>query len=392
MNAQLFLNSLWEKACGIWFKSQILIKIRRYKHETEIVIVNCFCPNMRIFASIGVGVRKRIFDLRESSFTTEQTRSTQDSTTVTKYVSNAILQEEYARRATMTEKLQKQDSIFVVEATSTPRVINSKVSNDGVVTAEVYEWNWLKYNLDNSEKITDELGFATIHEITMEKIDGQFVVTEDAYTESNTTGYTSSSYEASVAIEDDVAVVEDSATSANTSNQVSSSASSYDPDAAADYADSYVNPDEQLGSQDTSYYNDDYGYISGNDCANYVSQCLEAGGVPYNYGSGKDINSSSQWWFEKDGSVASSCPPPWRSVSYMASYFENEGYSINNATSSNVDKGNPVYVSGHTTICVGYDSNGNGIINSHTNDMYHAPWKWVSTDGLGTGAKTILIA
>lgn len=55
-----------------------------------------------------------------------------------------------------------------------------------------------------------------------------------------------------------------------------SSATDYDRIAARDYARQYTC---NLGGTNPEYYNPDYQYFIGNDCANYVSQCIRAGGI-----------------------------------------------------------------------------------------------------------------
>lgn len=77
----------------------------------------------------------------------------------------------------------------------------------------------------------------------------------------------------------------------------------YDRIAARDYAYKWWGPDE-------SDYNPDYTNWNsgGGDCANFVSQCIYAGGVP----------TSNEW--KKDSSA-------WISTSKLASYMTNNGYA-----------------------------------------------------------------
>ena len=60
--------------------------------------------------------------------------------------------------------------------------------------------------------------------------------------------------------------------------------SNYDPQAAANYADTWWN------GRNPAYY--DYGY---NDCANFVSQCLIAGGLSLGAGPGVDSLGCIPW-------------------------------------------------------------------------------------------------
>lgn len=329
------------------------------------------------------------FNFRASSFENPKAKSISPTNIE---ISDEVLADEQSRRGNIIEKMENIDKIYVVEAISTPRITRCAVIDSGNVQADIYEWTWLKYNCDNGEKATDELGFATLHTMTLAPTENGYRIKSDSFFEGNTTGTISSNY-----IELEVDDEELLNYSQDSKAHMQRNGESYSADDAISYADSYVEDDEgNLGSQNTDYYNiSEYGYLNNNDCANFVSQCLYAGGFEDDYGDGQDITSTKQWWFDRpcDGdSMAKYCPPAWRSVSYLTSYLKNDGYSSANATKSNVSAGNPVYVSGHIVICVGENSNGTPVINGHTNDMYHCPWGWVSTDGAGTNAKTILIA
>ena len=58
---------------------------------------------------------------------------------------------------------------------------------------------------------------------------------------------------------------------------------SYNPNAAATYADYWTNP-----ASDVTRHNPAYHYYIDNDCSNFVSQCLIAGGLNLNSGPGLD--------------------------------------------------------------------------------------------------------
>lgn len=61
----------------------------------------------------------------------------------------------------------------------------------------------------------------------------------------------------------------------------------YNPQGAIKYALSYTSNttktccEGDFTQQDTDFYNKDYDYYSGNDCANFVSQSIHAGGIPF---------------------------------------------------------------------------------------------------------------
>ena len=65
------------------------------------------------------------------------------------------------------------------------------------------------------------------------------------------------------------------------------SSTDYNPQGAIKYALSYTSNttktccEGDFTQQDTNFYNEDYDYYSGNDCANFVSQSIHAGGIPF---------------------------------------------------------------------------------------------------------------
>lgn len=146
-------------------------------------------------------------------------------------------------------------------------------------------------------------------------------------------------------------------------------ASGYNPQAACEYAEAWSG----------SKRNPDYKSYSGADCANYVSQCLRAGGLEL----GDDWQPYTSAWI------------------YVPSFvqaLQNRGYQvIENPTADQILPGNPVVYQwswstvswAHATICVGYDDNGVPIINGHTNDRTHVAWNY----GQGSAKRicTILI-
>lgn len=126
----------------------------------------------------------------------------------------------------------------------------------------------------------------------------------------------------------------------------------YNPAATIAYADRWA-----MSANTGSYV-----FHNGVDCANFVSQCLFAGGLPQ----------SSTW---KPESVA------WVNCQAQQSYFGSLYSAPVTASASTVKIGNPVYYDwtgdghyDHTAICVGTDAAGNPIVDAHTNARYHVSW------------------
>lgn len=191
----------------------------------------------------------------------------------------------------------------------------------------MYEWTVVNYSMNNNK---DSMGYGIWHTLVMEN--GEIV--EDEYT-------------------GDI-YGDDEETSENTSVM------SYNPSAAVDYSNKYAL------NYNSSYSN--YNSIGG-DCANFVSQCLYAGG----------LNMTDGWYWKSydDRSASwSYCPSQ---VEYLS---KNCGTLVEDPANSKVLKGNPVYYYSavknrysHAAICVGTNSDGVAIVNAHNNDRYHVPWQ-----------------
>ena len=124
----------------------------------------------------------------------------------------------------------------------------------------------------------------------------------------------------------------------------------YKPAAAAAYADKYWKK-----------YNRSYKEYRGVDCANFVSQCLYAGGMP----------KTSDWYPQSVN---------WINVMGHIRHFKEYGAFVT-AGNGNVLVGNPVYYDwngngtyDHTGICVGKNASGMPVVDAHTNNVYHVPW------------------
>ena len=134
----------------------------------------------------------------------------------------------------------------------------------------------------------------------------------------------------------------------------------YKADNAAVYADKYW-----------KRYNRSYKEYRGVDCANFVSQCLYAGGMP----------KTTDWYPQSVN---------WINVMGHIRHFKNYGTFVT-ASNNSVRKGNPVYYDwngdgtyDHTAICVGTNASGMPIVDGHTNNVFHMPWSMGSRGKRGT--------
>ncbi len=233
--------------------------------------------------------------------------------------------------------------------------------------AKVYEWTFFDYD-DLSDGIggSDTAGFGTEHIITFAyDAEGQLQILSDDYAESDVlTGELPKEN------------LQEEELSAD--QKLSGYYTDYDPVKAAIYSNNYVNPTPLPDgvAADTSYYNPAYPHYAGQggDCANFVSQCLYAGGFP----------TSGSW---KSGTFA------WINCVYQINYFRSYGTYVANPTEEDIRPGSLIYfnyypsLNGawyHVIICVGQNSAGTPVINGHTYDRYRVPWNYSKESYIAT--------
>ncbi len=281
-------------------------------------------------------------------------------------------------RAQALKNFWLNEDVEIVSTSASGQILSAKQSvGSGNIDAVVYEWTWVDY-IDGDNTISDRMGFATIHDMTLAPMaDGTYCVIRDSYDENDISGHVSADFDAeafSVAVEsiDTTAVYNEIIQEEEgelTPAAVAAVTSMPNVFGCIKYADNWVGK-EPHGDDLNHYYNPEYGHFSSTDCCNYVSQCLHAGGIKMG-----PKDDESGWWNNKDGNQLHS-GRAWRSVSNFETYWRNQGYSRLSITNngSNVLPGNPVYYmssNNHIAICVGYNSAGNPIINGHTRDVYH---------------------
>lgn len=282
--------------------------------------------------------------------------------------------------------------LTIIRSTSTPIIESATYSENGDVILDVYEWVSVEYIPDGCDNV-DYMGYETQHTMTLRNVNGEYVCIDDINDELDLLLYGDCIPGTEVTPADNSVQNNDAAESTTAYITFAD----YDVTALVEYADSWV--EHKIHSETATgphKYNPDYGYFLNNDCANYVSQCMYAGGLPFDEGSGRNNTSTSQWWFDTSKVVANqsnsnyTCPPPWRSVSNMSTYFKNKGYEIQAVASggTNVFPGNPVYASGHIVMCVGYNDAGKPICNGHTRDVWHYVYNYATA---ASGRSTILI-
>ncbi|MCH5212063.1 MAG: RICIN domain-containing protein [Oscillospiraceae bacterium] len=288
-------------------------------------------------------------DVLEVYFKEREYDFTKNSAETELSVSNEI-QNDMEKRTALVNNMQELMNITFLDAEVIFN-IDEVVYNDNDIELKISEWTFYDYDdLANDVMSSDTSGFGTKHSMTISTEANNFIILSDNYTEADMNGMTSSSY-----------VEENNTSSHSISNKADNSdyglstmaTYSYSPDAAVAYADTYW-----------SNYNPNYTSYkgSGGDCANFVSQCMRAGGIP-----------TDGTWYPNSSA--------WIGCTAQRKHFSSLGTLISNPSASQILKGNPVYYSStsgstwtHAGICVGTNSAGTPVVNAHTNDRYHVTW------------------
>ncbi len=273
----------------------------------------------------------------------------------------------YSEEIVSTVQKQKDYMVDYVTSSETLSDAVAKVSaescsvdgNTAVVSAE--DWITVNYNEGVS-------AFGYTYTLTLERENDSWTIKEVGGTDANYDWLMDDAqleeYYAAAGIDtqEGESSVEDGSIEAASLEAYYAADYTYDPDAAVAYADKWWN------SANPEYPN----YVSrGVDCANFVSQSIFAGGIP-----------KSDTW--KPGKYA------WVNVNGQIAYLKNFGtYMTGN--DSTIKKGNPVYydwnrnnVYDHAVICVGTNSSGTPIIDSHTSARYHSTYKYRSATSIAT--------
>lgn len=296
-------------------------------------------------------------------------------------VDNAALMSLETKRLDARENMAKYHDVYIVSAESHPYVQNIKEVNesgyDEAYKVAVKEWNWIYYNDGKGGEI-DEMAYAIEHNMTIAaETENAYKIISNVYDEDQFIGEIEINDNTNYELMEEIP-------QQNIAGIQSLDLSNFDINELIHYADLYVGVD----CINSSGYNSKYKNLngSGGDCANYVSQCLLAGG----------LERDDTWYAKKKtgSKIYTIFSDAWAVAPFLRDYLVSQGYSYVNATQSNVFPGNPVYcyvnATGgytHVGICVGYNNSGVPIINAHNGDIYHMPYTYF-TEG-GNGPKTV---
>jgi putative cell wall-binding protein len=251
---------------------------------------------------------------------------------------NAVILDE-SRRGELAASALKASGISIKDAR-----VYLKVRSVSGTTLEVYEWCFYVYEEKGFEDIS---GFGIEHSIGFTGSN----ISSDSYREDTFAPFTSSAYSAEPQ-------GSFSLSSSIEAAPVLAAPAAYLKEKAIEYSDKYAL------SYNPAYAN--YNGASGGDCANFVSQCLAAGGLPMD----KDW-----FWYSKTNASNS-----FIGATSLNTYLLRHGKSIDNPANSEVFPGNPVFYGystagyAHAAFCVGYNAAGTALINAHNTDYYHVAW------------------
>lgn len=224
-----------------------------------------------------------------------------------------------------------------------------------------------------------DTGIGVVHEMILRRENGEWKVYKDSYDEGP---------DLTRSPDFNVQTNEIKSNSNNQIMPLSSISYYYDREDGANYADQYVYHYTSCSGDQyfPNFYNTCYKNFNpyGGDCANYVSQCLHAGGQPRIFDDGTYPTGSNPWYYKNNGTCNTTSDDSWN-ISWINA---NSLYHLINDSGRGQDE--PYFL-----LCIGdvafWDENQNGIkdhavfvvisraggnpplINSHTNDRYHCP-------------------
>lgn len=264
------------------------------------------------------------------------------------------------KRSACIAEMADRMGIEVTDAETT--VLLRDVTENGTqTTLKLYEWTFFDYLDPEGDGVTTDVsGYGVEHIVVLERNAFGYEIISDTYDEGDLTGMQSADY-----TEEEIP----GETGSLQEQQYAAYPAGYDPAKAAAYADRYVRKGISGAIDESAYNLKDYISMNGigGDCTNFVSQCIHAGGMQMD-----------GVWFYKSPDYFSG---EWSTARRNYPYMSGRGKKIDNPSAKDIFLGCPVYYQSgqnisHTTICVGKNSAGVPIINSHNKDYYHVRWNY----------------
>lgn len=254
-----------------------------------------------------------------------------------------------------------------------PRVRTDKVTVSGNTAAvDLYEWMTIGYQ-DQGSTAENASGTGYQYTLNLTKQDAGWKIVSVSGTEQN---YSNLEAEGVKISDSGISVEAEDKNSRSVQNDAADAGGSAPALVGASYPESdkiswnySINKAVAYANEYALDKNEDYSWWGdrGGDCANFVSQCLYAGGFPL----------TKKW--HKDTSA-------WIGQNELRNYLTTikAGKLIEDPKDSDIAVGNPIWYNwdgegkrtNHVTICVGTNEDGVPIIDSHTTARYHYKWNY----------------
>ena len=314
-------------------------------------------------------------------------------------LSDTVLRQESYREAGI-RNYQDRTGIVITDAEVTTILHPASTVDTAAGSAVLYAYEWTFYDYDDLSDGpggSDTAGFGTRHKLTLSHTDEGWEIVADEYDEADLFGVNTISAESyaeaaaeGIDWERDAAERGDLPANPAETNLPAETAAllgldsfqpGYDPLKAVEYSNQWVKKEGAKVYSDSSYYNPNYySYADvGGDCANFTSQAIYAGGmeqVPCSpFG-------TTGWYYVS----ANNRSATWTGARYLRQWMANNRGVEFDATDDTVLTGNPVFYknTSHAVLCVGKNSAGKPIINSHTADRYHVTYTYYGTNIMHT--------
>ncbi len=316
--------------------------IRKWFSDNEIVLM-AEVSDKNLFETIN-----EYFDIRLKSLVENEA------------VQNKILSEDVAKTETVRREGLKNHwnnlNVSVVDADHNIRVDRIEQDEESYVVY-VYEWVFYDYtDQDFDGKTTDVSGFGVEHILYMDKTGDDYLILDDKYDELELSGVCTVELN-EIVTEENVDETADCFDSETATLYSTNFYADYDVDAVIAYSDKYAL------NYNTAYYNFN---PNGGDCANFVSQCISAGGMPQVV---CDTYGTSGWFYKASNNRSATWTGAPQLKTWMAN---NRGVLIANPTSAQMYAGSPFFSnnSGHAMLCVGNNTAGSPIFSAHNSDRW----------------------
>lgn len=292
--------------------------------------------------------------------------------------------DDYNARALQIDAMEERMMIAITSANVTLSVSDLFVNGDCL---QLTVGEWIFYDYDDTEVdgiAVDVSGYGISHKMSFVKSGSYWLISADEYTDDMLTVIEEDTTDGDTLLDGGIRQAGISAIGGNLSQTAKYTRyAAYNPEAAVAYSDSWVYTGATLSTSANypSYYNPAYYNFNslGGDCANFTSQSIYAGGMPQVVGTAYGMDG----WYYKTSSDRSAS---WTGAAQLRTWMGNNRGAMVTATASSTWMGCPVFVDwtsngsyDHAYFCVGLNSSGTPIINSHNYDKYHVKYNYGSS-------------